>query len=177
MNKRLYILKSIVFLTIFITCIYCILLYPTNISNYESGEFVSVKEKRVSDEMASDLPLILEWNTFNYGSTFAEEFIKKCPLKCLYTNDTSLEAVADMLTINFGNTRLKQLPQSRNPERLNVFISYEPPLHRPFYTKAAKDFFNITVTYRLDSDVLMLYDSFDPIQDPSEAWDQNEVGL
>uniref|UniRef100_A0AC34FP33 Fucosyltransferase n=1 Tax=Panagrolaimus sp. ES5 TaxID=591445 RepID=A0AC34FP33_9BILA len=123
--------------------------------------------------VASNIPILLEWNPFNYVSTF--HMRKKCSKECFYTSDKSLEPFADMLTVNFGNPLLKNIPKSRNENRMNVFICYESPLHRPLYKEAPKDYFNITVTYRLDSDVTMLYDFFEPVSDASKAWDQDEV--
>ena len=120
-------------------------------------------------------PIILEWIGFSWRSTFGKHK-HKCPKNCTFTDDISLESNASIITYHMGNDSLQDLPTTSSSQRMNVFLSFEPPPHRPFYLNVPKDFFNLTATYRLDSDMPMPYDCLKELKpNDKDKWEESEV--
>jgi hypothetical protein len=75
----------------------------------------------------------------------------------------------------------KDIPVIRKPEQLYVFYNYESPFHsRAGYRKLPDNFFNLTYTYRTDSDLPVFAGDFEPINKETksdEIWDWEEVKI
>uniref|UniRef100_A0A183CMC9 Fucosyltransferase n=1 Tax=Globodera pallida TaxID=36090 RepID=A0A183CMC9_GLOPA len=106
----------------------------------------------------------------------------KCPFKCEYTANRSLEQNSAMLVFHLhGNCLIDQWPKKRQPNQNYVMFTVEPPVYTLMYFNRSimtDTFFNTTVTYRTDSTVFMPYDSLvkitadTPIED---RWTEDEI--
>lgn len=52
-------------------------------------------------------------------------------------------------------------PQKRNLEQVYIFSNQESPIHTPYFIKDYNNFYNWTMTYRLDSDIIRPYGFFE----------------
>nr|CAD2194548.1 unnamed protein product [Meloidogyne enterolobii] len=110
-------------------------------------------------------PLILIWTTF-YGENFLKYWLinnysSQCLYKCRYSDDKTLENDASVLFFHIRD-KIDPLPSHRSPHQLYTFFVLESPVntwHRGRYLEP--NFFNITMTYRSDSDVIVPYDMFE----------------
>uniref|UniRef100_A0AC34RSQ9 Fucosyltransferase n=2 Tax=Panagrolaimus sp. JU765 TaxID=591449 RepID=A0AC34RSQ9_9BILA len=107
---------------------------------------------------------------------------KICPNLCTFTDDKSKldESSAVLFHSAADNLDLNDLPKHRQFSQFYVFFNQEPPpksgwRDRPDLWKYFPDnFFNLTMTYRQDSDIYHPYDRFVPISDanqPSFSWE------
>jgi len=125
-----------------------------------------------------DFKYILLWNTFFRDSTFefknwiGENWISrktfhsiKCPeTKCFLTNrrnyffDTSL---FDAVIFHERNLNIKDLPDSRKQNQLYVHYNLESPVWSPIRgISNYSQFFNLSMSYRQDSDFPIPYGRF-----------------
>lgn len=85
---------------------------------------------------------------------------KKCRFQnCFFTNDrTYFKNVLDFEVILYDSTNIRETtkPPVRSESQKYVFLSYEPPSICPI-PPHFEGFFNLTWTYRLDSDVTLKY--------------------
>ena len=118
-------------------------------------------------------PIILEWNPYVRKIINYETF--QCAKKCIFTRDKRLEPNATVITYYVGSMDLTVYPQI-NSQKMNVFVNFEPPTLAPLLVPLPSDFFNYTVTYRVDSDVVMPYGCFTPVsENDPDKWDAKEV--
>lgn len=83
-----------------------------------------------------------------------------CPVsECYATHDTFYHNVEDFDAILFHGAELNEedLPAERSPKQYYVFVNLESPMSRPLTSEFFENYFNATMTYRLDSDVLWPY--------------------
>ena len=132
--------------------------------------------KASESSTSTSIPIILEWNEITWKKDAFMQNIS-CPFKCLFTkNKAKFEGNATIITYHMGDKSLREIPKTPNRDRMNVFINFEPPPHRNFYLKVPKDFFNLTMTYRFDSDFPMPYDCLKELDvDDPDVWDPREV--
>uniref|UniRef100_A0A914MFW0 Fucosyltransferase n=1 Tax=Meloidogyne incognita TaxID=6306 RepID=A0A914MFW0_MELIC len=110
-------------------------------------------------------PTILMWNKM-FGASLAESLINynnntHCSYKCIYTDNRSLEQQASLLVFHIRDN-LDKMPEHRTPQQLYTFFILESPPHTwGLGRDVPPDFFNITMTYRADSDVHYPYDMFE----------------
>ncbi|KAI1728125.1 glycosyltransferase family 10 (fucosyltransferase) c-term domain-containing protein [Ditylenchus destructor] len=79
----------------------------------------------------------------------------ECPYKCVYTDDRNRFAdEAAIIIFHIRNFNASDLPQF-NPDRLNVFFLLESPVHSGSAYQNHQNYFNITMTYRRDSDIFL----------------------
>lgn len=132
----------------------------------------SLKNILTKNKRRGSLFYILIWETYGYymgrGSFLDNEkgqqyFInKKCRFQnCFLTdNKTYFSDVTDFDVILFNVMILKNqrntLPTDRSKDQIYVFISTEPPAFHPIQPRY-NDFFNLTWTYKLDSDTFFRY--------------------
>ena len=50
-----------------------------------------------------------------------------------------------------------EVPQKRKTTQFYVYVNLESPANRKVHPKYQRNFFNLTMTYRLDSDILWTY--------------------
>uniref|UniRef100_A0A914GUA5 Fucosyltransferase n=1 Tax=Globodera rostochiensis TaxID=31243 RepID=A0A914GUA5_GLORO len=138
-------------------------------------------------------PIVLMWNNvwreattimllesgFPYAPVIAEN---KCPFKCQYTDNQSLEDDSSMLVFHLNEVcPIVRWPKKRRHNQNYVMFTVESPVHSLVHYNRSimtDTFFNTTVTYRRDSTVFMPYDLLveikadTPIED---RWTEEEV--
>lgn len=108
---------------------------------------------------------ILYWNAFFKEKDFTFGFGQqplidaKCPVtSCHFTDDRSLFNASDIVIFSFQGLRSDDLPAHRFPHQRFVFYEMESPEHTfqwPMRENRTRyGFFNLTMTYRFDSDIV-----------------------
>ena len=112
--------------------------------------------------------IIMQWRT-DFFSQDAYELnsnrirFSDCPVKeCRFIPMKSNETADVML---FHSADRPNIPPRRLPEQIYVFVSQESEVHQNNYLKTPI-IYNLTMTYRLDSDIPMLYGAFNKRTDP-----------
>ncbi|XP_076245529.1 alpha-(1,3)-fucosyltransferase C isoform X2 [Calliopsis andreniformis] len=106
---------------------------------------------------------ILFWNTMFGDKTFylgKGDIFYKCPVNdCYATHDKSYTDLLDFDAVLFHGNELNlwDLPTKRSPQQWYVFVNLESPVNRPLADQFYENFFNLTMTYRLDSDIVWTY--------------------
>lgn len=106
---------------------------------------------------------ILFWNTMFNDETFymgKGDIFRDCPVNdCYATHDRNYANLTDFDAVLFHGNELEltDLPASRSPRQWYVFVNLESPANRPLTNHFYEDFFNATMTYRLDSDIVWTY--------------------
>nr|CAD2163461.1 unnamed protein product [Meloidogyne enterolobii] len=116
----------------------------------------------------------------------------ECPYECEYSTDKNKYLNASAIVYYIRSEHL-DLPKIRLPNQLYVFCLDEPPhytfeffkvlekflkINKYLYKDVSPDFFNISMTYRLDSDIYYPYDTFVPCNGEcqlDEYWTEKEV--
>lgn len=112
--------------------------------------------------------LILTWTKF-YGKNMSDILskrlsIRECPFSCRYTTDKSMVSSADALIFHISDMQLLHLPSIRHSYQRYIFFLRESPYHSGTYETLPADFFNLTMTYRRDSDIITPIDAFFKIE-------------
>nr|CAD2190435.1 unnamed protein product [Meloidogyne enterolobii] len=102
----------------------------------------------------------------------------ECPYECEYSTDKNKYLNASAI-VYYIRSEHRDLPKIRLPNQLYVFCLDEPPHYTfEFFKDVSRDFFNISMTYRLDSDIYYPYDTFVPCNGEcqlDEYWTEKEV--
>ncbi|XP_046448041.1 alpha-(1,3)-fucosyltransferase C-like isoform X1 [Daphnia pulex] len=107
-----------------------------------------------------DIPkTILFWTTF-YGehvwNKLKMDLNEECPNhNCRLTTDRRLLNESDAVIFHFWQDKLDRIPTCRRPDQYYVYLNFESAIRSRSYfpwRKIPRDFFNLTATYRLDSD-------------------------
>jgi alpha-1,3-fucosyltransferase len=114
----------------------------------------------------SKIKRILLWNKYfgqdDYGFGLGEivPFVKnKCPvINCELTNDKNKLNTSDYVLIHMRDL-IHNLPQSRPINQRWIQYLWESPTNSKFDFKKFENFFNLTMTYRLDSNFTSRYQS------------------
>ncbi|TKR58538.1 hypothetical protein L596_029967 [Steinernema carpocapsae] len=116
-----------------------------------------------------DVPVVLSWSKF-FGQDFTyvllhHENWPTCPRECVFTSDKRLLNVSSVILFHAWNFYGDSFP-STSPNQLKVFFSQEAPTltSRSYFRRFPKDYFNITSSYRLDSDIPMPYGTFQKLK-------------
>ncbi|KAI6237715.1 hypothetical protein M3Y95_00294300 [Aphelenchoides besseyi] len=131
-------------------------------------------------------PTIVTWTEF-FGLSLLPAFqpTSKCPYDCLFVDRNHL--YANQSTVRLFHARdfsVFDLPPF-DPNALNVYFSHESPVNSEFryhlLTESAlrRDFFNLTITYQMSSDVFYPYDIFERIdgtENPDNVYTDEDVG-
>lgn len=111
--------------------------------------------------------LILDWTAF-FGDPIGQNWLSQCPsYNCKMTSNKSLLQSSDAVVFHVRNIDLKNLPKSRNWKQLFVFFLLESPRHTFANLHALDDFFNVTISYRFDSDFYLPYGGVEKFSDPA----------
>ena len=114
---------------------------------------------------APQLKTILYWNTFfnirDFTFGFGQQPLidAQCPVNgCFFTDNRTLFNQSDVIVFSFQNMSLTDLPLHRFPHQRFVFYEMESPENtdpRPMKKDFIRyGFFNWSMTYRLDSDIV-----------------------
>lgn len=104
----------------------------------------------------SEVIKILFWYRYNSLESENEELSKTCKHKCQIGTIKDLEPIEDYHAVIFNAKYLNTnyiLPEKRRLDQLYVFFSIISPYEIKFPHFIKNNFFNLTMTYRLDSDI------------------------
>ena len=118
--------------------------------------------------------IILYWTLKNGKEDWGWDFGlgHKCGGKCICTSNRDYLPEADtvMLSLPNSNINLNDLPKRQNTDQIFAAVIYETPhsygvgnVYNLLSDARLRNFFNMTVTYRHDSDVVVRYYDFIPI--------------
>lgn len=152
--------NSLIVLTIFTIALY-VLSFCFNGSDDDLLRFGGVFDQDL--RFANTTKKILYWTKMFSSETFymgTGYIARDCPVNdCYATNNRHMVNPTDFDAVLFhGNDlNLEDLPKNRSPRQWYVFVNLESPANRPVTNYFYEDFFNITMTYRLDSDIVWTY--------------------
>jgi len=127
--------------------------------DYFANEIVRVKTYR-----ERGVKTILLWKTMFGDKNFyfgKGNIFRDCPFnKCKVFNDQNYLNVEDYDAILFHGNEMNdyETPQKRKTTQFYVYVNLESPANREVPQKYRENYFNLTMTYRLDSDILWTYD-------------------
>ena len=162
--------QNIIYLTCWFSIILCWTVSQIYTRNTYTSRHVSVT-RRISKKTSNKTPLILV--TSHWGPIWPPRNIDLCPVekRCLLTDKVNFKNFknADMVIFHFNRIppfqdnemKLKNFTEKfsfgRNGQKSYTFLSWESPhYHRKDYTKQ-NNWFNFTMSYRLDSDFPLPY--------------------
>ncbi|XP_011145101.2 alpha-(1,3)-fucosyltransferase C [Harpegnathos saltator] len=205
MHKKLYLFIGLIALSIVMFCLYLSRFYDAEIpntysktfmihkndpaANVSKPEFADEKYMRAWELSRAGIKTILLWNTLfgNRNFYFGEgDVFRGCPVdRCEVFNDHAHLNVEDYDAVLFHGNELyvRDVPQKRRTRQLYVYVNLESPANRKIPDKYYENYFNLTMTYRLDSDILWSYGTIEdvatgdlvaPFVDPDWAAYQNE---
>lgn len=162
-RMRLWILErnSLIALTIFTFTLYILSIY----FNDTIDDIIHFKRTTVGNDtrVTNTTKKILFWNTMfddeNFYMGKGDVFVD-CPVNdCYATHERSYANLTEFDAVLFHGNELKlaDLPLRRSPRQWYVFVNLESPANRPLSDHFYEDFFNATMTYRLDSDIVWTY--------------------
>lgn len=112
----------------------------------------------------ADKKKILLWTRFFYDDWFffgESHHFDNCPKynNCYMTRSRELVNVEEFDAILFHGNEVdrRDRPVRRDPRQLFVFVNLESPKNRPLPDSFFEDYFNLTMTYRPDSDIQWPY--------------------
>lgn len=123
--------------------------------------------------------LILFWNSMFGDKTFyfgRGNIFKNCPGipkgSCYATHDRYATKIENFNAIVFHGNELNtgELPENREPHQKYVFVNLESPASRSFPHVLFENYFNLTMTYRLDSDIPWTYGALRDKQTGFVSW-------
>ncbi|XP_075692864.1 4-galactosyl-N-acetylglucosaminide 3-alpha-L-fucosyltransferase FUT6-like [Rhinoderma darwinii] len=147
----------------------CLLSVLFSLYNYRNCLMVmnAFSYTSIHQEQSNDMKLILLW-TWPFGKKF---LLNKCPRYvdisgCFYTANRTLYSSADAIVIHHRDVcnSITQLPQMpRPPNQYWIWFNLESPTHSP-NLNFMDNIFNLTMTYRSDSDIFSPYGYLEPNQ-------------
>lgn len=136
----------------------------------------SYEEIPVNEASTNKLRFILLWNTFFGDKRWSlsddlmdsSYFLKElnCPVSnCVLTNQRDILPQLDMYDAIMFHTAqpfslVNPIPKRRSWKQLYVFALVEPPGETKHILSDENNFYNLTMTYRMDSDILWTYNWF-----------------
>ncbi|XP_073832983.1 alpha-(1,3)-fucosyltransferase C [Musca autumnalis] len=175
-TKAVLVILTLLCITGFLTWLYI----DHTVPEFNQYRLVQSFEELNSNNSTSDNGqqprIILLWNTF-FGderwslpddlidpSYFHKEL--QCPVSnCVLTNKRDLFPQLQMYDAILFHTAqpfsvINSVPSQRNPRQLYVFALMEPPGETKHILSDERNFYNLTMTYRTDSDIIWAYNWF-----------------
>ena len=113
----------------------------------------------------------IPWRQIPYNYNFTDFDGTRCPVyDCIATYDKGQLSSSD-LVVFYGRDlpstdHMKSISKSeRSPNQHWLFFMHESPVHSYFNAPSLNGVFNLTASYRSDSDILVTYWYYDPLQD------------
>ncbi|XP_072752705.1 alpha-(1,3)-fucosyltransferase C [Anoplolepis gracilipes] len=176
-NKKSYFFINLIVASILIVCLYFLASY----GDFKIQDvFVKMSLVREEDDLnkfikadefrEKDIKTILLWNTmfgrkdFYFGEG---DIFHNCPVnKCKIFNKRDYLNIEDYDAILFHGNELSEydVPLKREMKQFYVYVNLESPANRPIPYKYYEDYFNLTMTYRLDSDIPWTYDMIEDVK-------------
>ncbi|XP_043218687.1 alpha-(1,3)-fucosyltransferase 7-like [Amphibalanus amphitrite] len=131
---------------------------------YVRNRFINQALYRAPELNAAELNnthLLLYWTPFFQNVAFdgfGRRPFAKCPVNnCVATNDRRYLRLADAVLFHGADMSVLDLPAERSPRQLYAYYVHESPPQLDMLLGPLNSAFNITLTYRRDSDVHMPY--------------------
>lgn len=210
MRKKLYFFVGLIAVSIVTFCLYLSSFHQTEIQNtYRKTHMIHRADDLASDNVTDwigygekferakefrrkGVKTVLLWNTL-FGDRnfyFGEgDIFRDCPVdRCKVVNDRDYLHVEDYDAILFHGNELTEyeVPSRRRTWQLYVYVNLESPANRAIPYKYYENYFNLTMTYRLDSDILWPYGTIEaaktgdlvaPAEDPDWSAYQNGTSI
>ncbi|XP_025074259.1 alpha-(1,3)-fucosyltransferase C-like [Pogonomyrmex barbatus] len=176
MNKKSCVFISLIAATILTISLYFSVIYSDfNIHNIflkivlEENYLVD-KIFRAKTYRENGIKTILLWNSmfgrkdFYFGKG---DIFRDCPCnKCKVFSDRDYLNVEDYDAILFHGNEMSEyeVPQKRKVTQFYVYVNLESPANRKVSQKYRMNYFNLTMTYRLDSDIPWTYSVVEDIK-------------
>lgn len=176
MRKKLYLFVGLIAVSIATLCVYLSLYYDAEIQDTYRKTYMihEADDANVTDrtdervERARELrkagvKSILLWNTLFGDRNFyfgKGDVFRGCPVdRCEIFNDRGHLHVEDYDAILFHGNELTEyeVPPRRRLSQMYVYVNLESPANRAVPYEYYENYFNLTMTYRLDSDVMWPY--------------------
>ncbi|XP_018055295.1 PREDICTED: alpha-(1,3)-fucosyltransferase C-like [Atta colombica] len=170
MKKKSYLFIGLIVVMILITCLYYSVTYDDfQIQNIfrkmiREEDYFANEIDRAKIYRKKGIKTILLWKTLFGNKNFyfgqKEDFFRDCSFdKCKIFNDRNYMNVEDYDAILFHGNEMNdyEVPQKRKTTQFYVYVNLESPANRKVHPKYQRNFFNLTMTYRLDSDILWTY--------------------
>ncbi|XP_034935390.1 alpha-(1,3)-fucosyltransferase C-like [Chelonus insularis] len=163
--KRFWLLMSLFAIgSLYLLSIY----FDLNSESWRSGRlFFGIDNKTPLPQGLNDsTKLVLFWNTMFGDETFyfgRGDVFENCPNipkgSCYATHNRYAANVENFDAILFHGNELDigDLPKKRRPHQRYIFTNLESPVNRPLPYPFFENYFNLTMTYRLDSDIVWPY--------------------
>jgi len=159
--------KKCVFLTLFNICVLYIITQTTSTLNWSYRDilpFMTVNNKSI---LLWNSPHRIETSSFGFGR---EAFVlNNCSVtQCeIFTNRSALPFEQyDAVVMNMHEIHLTTMPEDekfqRSQHQRYIFLTQESPQTMPMNPETFLDYFNWTMTFRLDSDIPFLYGRITP---------------
>ena len=129
--------------------------------------------KRIRKKILLYTPLFdsIPWGQIPYNYNFTDFDGSLCPVyDCIVTYDKKQLSSSD-LVVFYGRDlpsmdEMKTISKNeRSPNQHWLFFMHESPVYSYFKEPSLNGIFNLTASYRSDSDVLVTYWFYDPLQD------------
>ncbi|KAL6427436.1 hypothetical protein ACFW04_008756 [Cataglyphis niger] len=187
MNKKLFFFVNLIIASILIVCLYLLActyygdfkiqdtFLKTFIVPEDADKFIKAEEYR-----EKGIKTVLLWNTmfgrkdFYFGKG---DIFRNCPInKCKIVNKRDYLNIEDYDAILFHGNELDKydVPSKRDMKQFYVYVNLESPANRAIPYKYYEDYFNLTMTYRLDSDIPWTYDMIEDVKSGkfvAPSWD------
>ncbi|XP_018316778.1 alpha-(1,3)-fucosyltransferase C isoform X1 [Mycetomoellerius zeteki] len=169
MKKKSCLFIGLIVVTILTTCLYYSVTYDDfKIHNIflkmiREEDYFANEVDRAKTYREKGIKTILLWKTFFGNKNFffgKGDIFRDCPFdKCKIFNDQNYLNVEDYDAILFHGNEMNdyEVPQKRKMTQFYVYVNLESPANRKVHQKYQRSFFNLTMTYRLDSDILWTY--------------------
>uniref|UniRef100_A0A915D296 Fucosyltransferase n=1 Tax=Ditylenchus dipsaci TaxID=166011 RepID=A0A915D296_9BILA len=150
-----------------------------------NSSFFTLAVDSINASDSREPPVVLAWTSFFGYGMFEYSFLrrfdsKKCRYSCTFTEDKArYRNNASIVVLHARNIDINDLPPAR-PDLLKVFFIAESPYNSGSqYKSLPANYFNLSISYRRNSDIFLPYDSFQPIipmvTDPQDIWQPEEV--
>ncbi|XP_053987777.1 alpha-(1,3)-fucosyltransferase C-like [Hylaeus volcanicus] len=152
--------SSLIVLSTFAFLLYLVVFY----SESSICDFQQLRRMIVGDPfVVNATKKILFWNTMFNNEMFymgKGDIFRDCPVNnCYATHARDFADLLDFDAVLFHGNEidLEDMPAKRSTRQWYVFVNLESPANRPLASPFFEDYFNTTMTYRLDSDVVWTY--------------------
>lgn len=132
------------------------------------GNFEKVNSSDLIAAQTNRTVLILMWTKW-FSRLVEEGVLHECLQEnCLLTNNRSMVNESDAVVFHIRDLNWKDLPNQKLQNQHYVFFNWESPYHTggDFSTDWQKSYFDLTMTYRRDSDIYAPYGSIVKRQSP-----------
>ena len=138
------------------------------------------KRRRKKILMYTPLFGLIPWGQIPYTYNFTDFDGSLCPVyDCIVTYDKKQLSSSD-LVVFYGRDlpsteHMKTISKNeRSPNQHWLFFMHESPVFSYFSAPSLKGIFNLTASYRSDSDILVNYWYYDPLQDGDPRPKENQ---